>query len=130
MAVFAGLLSLTNEWGELRLCNLVPTKAHLQFVLALERMRDSLMRYGHPQPQIVFTDNMSDRAFLEHTLPSLCEGVTPVEKYGHLPPFSIPEDITPKVLYTVFAMEDGACAIINQSTGPPSYVGFDIEWNV
>ncbi|KAF7377554.1 3'-5' exonuclease domain-containing protein [Mycena sanguinolenta] len=63
--VFIALLTITNEKGEIRVCNLVATKSHSQFELALNRMRESLIRYGHDQPQVFYTDNMSDKDFLE-----------------------------------------------------------------
>jgi len=33
---------------------------------------------------LAYTDNISDKGFLEKSLPSLCTGVVPVEKYGDL----------------------------------------------
>ncbi|KAJ7863662.1 hypothetical protein B0H13DRAFT_2354087 [Mycena leptocephala] len=48
--IFIALLTITNEKGEIRVCNLVATKSHSQFELALNRMRESLILYGHDQP--------------------------------------------------------------------------------
>jgi hypothetical protein len=62
--VFIALLTVTNEKGEIRVCNLVATKSYSQFELALNRMRESLERYGHDQPAIFYPDNMSDKGFL------------------------------------------------------------------
>lgn len=36
--VFTALLTVTNEKGEIRVCNLVATKSHSQFELALQRI--------------------------------------------------------------------------------------------
>lgn len=65
------LLTVTNEMGEIRVCNLVATKAHSQFELALEYMRGSLERYGHDLPEVFYMDNMLDKEFLEKCFPSL-----------------------------------------------------------
>ncbi|KAJ7488604.1 hypothetical protein B0H11DRAFT_2230137 [Mycena galericulata] len=96
--VFIALLTITNEKGEIRVCNLVATKSHSQFELALNRMRESLERYGHDQPEIFYTDNMADKDFLERCFPSLREAVISVEKYAHLPPLEIPSNIATTVL--------------------------------
>ncbi|KAJ7214564.1 hypothetical protein GGX14DRAFT_316827, partial [Mycena pura] len=88
--VFIALLTITNEKGEIRVCNLVATKSHSQFELSLDRMRESLERYGHDQPEIFYTDNMADKDFLERCFPSLRESVISVEKYAHLPPLDLP----------------------------------------
>jgi hypothetical protein len=63
--VFVGLLTITNEYGEIRILALVATKAHAQFETALLLMKQSLEIYGHQMPSFFFTDNMSDKAFLE-----------------------------------------------------------------
>ena len=81
---FTAIISVTNERNEIRVCNFVATKSHSQFELALKNVRDSLSLYGHPQPALIYTDNMSDKQFLEDCFPSLRQDVTPVEKYGHL----------------------------------------------
>jgi hypothetical protein len=63
--VFIGLLTVTNECGEICVLALVATKAHAQFEIALTEMRRSLEKYGHSQPVLFYTDNISDRPFLE-----------------------------------------------------------------
>jgi len=62
--VFTGLLSVTNEREEIQSCSLVATKAHPQFVVALDRICNSLEFYGQSQPEIFYTDNMADKQFL------------------------------------------------------------------
>ncbi|KAJ3558593.1 hypothetical protein NP233_g11480 [Leucocoprinus birnbaumii] len=137
--IFIGLLTITNEWAEIRACNLVATKAHEQFRLALERMRESLEVYGHKQPELFFTDNMADKQFLEESFPSLREGVTPIEKYAHLEPFIIPWSPAVQVFVkqSATAIDLTARTILdalpneNSETGGGLIViGFDTEWNV
>jgi len=85
--VFVGLLTVTNEYGEIRILALVATKAHAQFETALLLMKQSLELYGHQMPSYFFIDNMSDKAFLEQCFPSLTVDVVPVDKYAKLPLF-------------------------------------------
>src|SRR6266516_5264262 len=81
---YPGLLTVTNEKGEIRVCALVATKSHSQFEIALKSMQESLHLYGHSQPAIFYPDNMADKQFLEASFPSLREDIIPVEKYAHL----------------------------------------------
>ncbi|KAF9059632.1 hypothetical protein BDP27DRAFT_1385738 [Rhodocollybia butyracea] len=93
--IFIGLLTVTNDKGEIRVCNFVASKAHSQFTDVLKKVKASLDLYGHEQPQVFYTDNMSDKGMLEECFPSLLEDVIPVEKHSALPLFSIPTTITP-----------------------------------
>lgn len=97
---------MTNERGEIRLCNLVATKAHSQFAMALDNLRESLALYGHPQPSIIYTDNMLDKQFLEKSFPSLRNGVVSIDKYNHLESFAIPDNICIFVKNTVTSIND------------------------
>jgi hypothetical protein len=131
--IFCGLLTVTNEKGEIRVCTLVATKAHSQFELALKRMRQSLDQFGHSQPVLFYTDNMSDKTFLESSFPSLRQDVVPVEKYAHLELLSVPPDVRVLVWNTVSSIDD-AVRTIMEGIEPDGhnaiYVGFDSEWNV
>src|SRR5436190_23799881 len=55
--VFSATLTVTNEFGEVRILAFVATKAHAQFESALLQMKASLEIFGHKQPQIFYTDN-------------------------------------------------------------------------
>ncbi|KAF8057979.1 hypothetical protein FPV67DRAFT_1525179 [Lyophyllum atratum] len=133
--VFTALLTVTNEKGEIRICNLVATKAHSQFELALNRMRESLDLYGHDQPVLFYTDNVADKEFLERCFPSLREGVLAVEKYSHLPSFTIPSDVEISVLRTSTEIDDTMRSILqllpddDDETGVV-VIALDSEWNV
>ncbi|KAE9385982.1 hypothetical protein BT96DRAFT_949454 [Gymnopus androsaceus JB14] len=132
--VFTALLTVTNEKGEIRICNLVATKSHSQFELALQRMRDSLQLYGHDQPSLFYTDNMSDKAFLEHSFPSLTADVVPVEKYAHLDLLKIPDTVNISVRNSIETIDTAMCTILSFLPDDDSMetiiVGFDAEWNV
>lgn len=108
-----GLLTVTNEKGEIRVCDLVPTKAHSMFELALRLMSQSLQQYGHLQPALFYTDNMADKQFLEAAFPSLLQDVVPVEKYAHLEPLVIPTHIQILVRDTAASIDRMALTLLD-----------------
>ncbi|KAE9398130.1 hypothetical protein BT96DRAFT_883255, partial [Gymnopus androsaceus JB14] len=130
--IFTALLTVTNDKGEIRVCNFVATKSHSQFTDSLKRMRESLELYGHEQPQVFYTDNMADKAMLEECFPSLLESVNPVEKYSQLPLFKIPAEVSVHTLDLSSAMDNALQAIMSDLPVLGGYlvVGFDSEWNV
>ncbi len=131
--IFVGLLTMTNEKGQIRICALVPTKAHSQFVIALTRMWESCEKYGLPRPRIVFTDNMSDKDFLEASLPSLRDGIRPVTKFDHLPKLDIPMSVQIHVKKSLSQIEDVVLSLVaslSEDEGEKMYIALDTEWNV
>ncbi len=123
---------MTNEKGEIRVCNLVATKSHSQFELALARMRQSLDLYGHRQPTLFYTDNMADKQFLEACFPSLREDVVPVDKYSHLDRLLLPEDVYVFVRETPQSIDQAILTIMDRQSNETGeiVVGFDVEWDV
>ncbi|EDR06014.1 uncharacterized protein LACBIDRAFT_302278 [Laccaria bicolor S238N-H82] len=91
--VFTALLTVTNQLGKIRSCNLVATKSHAQFEEALKGILHSLKLYSHILLYLFFTDNMADKQFLEHCFLSLLESVVPVEKYQNLEPLVVPDNV-------------------------------------
>ena len=69
--IFTGLLSLTNELGQIQACNLVATTSHSQFELSINGIQKLLNLYSHSQPQLIYTDTMADKQFLECCFPLL-----------------------------------------------------------
>ncbi|KAJ7246127.1 hypothetical protein B0H12DRAFT_1235640 [Mycena haematopus] len=132
--IFVALLTVTNHKGEIRVCNLVATKSHSQFELALTRMRHSLEIYGHSQPILFYTDNMGDKDFLERCFPSLRQGVVPVEKYSHLPALEIPGDIGVCVLKSLHEIDEAMRTILmdipEDDNTRKITIFVDSEWNV
>jgi hypothetical protein len=131
--VFTALLTVTNEKGEIRICNFVATKSHSQFEIALTRMQKSLQLYGHEQPILFYTDNMADRQFLENSFPSLRTNVVPIEKYAHLDPLSIPSNQVQVVIKDSAQSINNAISTILDDVPVDDgevVVGFDSEWNV
>lgn len=96
-------------------------------------MSKSLVMYGHDQPCLFYTDNVTDRAFLKKCFPSLREGVIPVEKHGHLPPFAIPDSVNIIPLSSKAAIDDAMRSIVAsvpRDSPARLVVGLDTEWNV
>ncbi|KAG6808759.1 hypothetical protein H0H92_002998 [Tricholoma furcatifolium] len=129
--IFTALLTVTNELGEIRVCLFVATKSHSQYSDALKNMSKDLARFGHDQPALFYTDNMSDKGMLESIFSSLLEDVVAVEKHSHLPLFALPSSIVPQVLHSVSEINNTMRSILDDiSPSGPIVVGFDSEWNV
>lgn len=132
--VFTGLLTVTNKIGKIHLCVLVTTKSHSAFEYALIQVHKLLRLYGHQQPELFYTDNMLDRNLLKSAFPSLCEGVTPVEKYSNLPSFSILEHVSINVYQTRSAIDAALSCVVDDipsdDSMPDLVIGLDMEWNV
>jgi hypothetical protein len=122
---------MTNELAQLRICDLVATKAHSQIEPHLHKVRESLDLYGFPQPEVIYTDNMSDASLLHTCFPSLLKDVVPVEKHSHLPEFKLPNDWSIRVYDTAISIEHAIHTIMDSvSSDEEATVGFDVEWNV
>ncbi|KAG6835293.1 hypothetical protein H0H93_003051 [Arthromyces matolae] len=135
--IFTALLTVTNEKGEIRVCLFVATKSHSQYVEALRKMSHDLTQYGHPQPELFYTDNLIDKGMLESIFTSLLNEVTPIEKYAHLPYIALPLSCTPQVLSSVTEINNTIRGILDDIPSPSEslsdtrlVVGFDSEWNV
>jgi len=133
--VFSATLTVTNEFGEIRVLAFVATKSHAQFESALLKMKESLDMYGHKQPQVFYTDNPSaDKQFLEKVFPSLTKDVTPVEKYPTLRPMVLPDDVGVLTQSTASGIEEALAKITDdldlEDETLRLVVGFDAEWNV
>ena len=76
-------------------------------------MSQSLRLYGHSQPALFYTDNMSDKPFLEESFSSLRANVVPIEKYSHLHPLVIPADVQIFVKQTSSAIDDAIRTILD-----------------
>jgi len=97
-------------------------------------MHESLTMYGHSQPKIFYTDNMSDKSLLETAFPSLRKDIVPVKKYSNLDPFTLAEDVRVDVRDNESAINAALSTIINdlptEASAPDLVIGFDAEWNV
>ncbi|KAL8277487.1 hypothetical protein RQP46_010117 [Phenoliferia psychrophenolica] len=135
VSVFVGLLTITNERGEIRSINLVPTKAQSQYAPALGAMRVSLNRYGHDQPVLFYTDNLQgDAPFLRRAFPSLKFDVHPLVKWGELDPLVLPDATSPTIINTAALLSSTLLKIVSeideQDPASQEVVGLDTEHNV
>ncbi|CAJ1958310.1 unnamed protein product [Cylindrotheca closterium] len=72
--LFKGLITVTNEIGEIRLQFHVVTDDHEQFRPSLIAFLETVKAYGQNPLELVFTDNVqADRQFYLDTFPSLAE---------------------------------------------------------
>jgi hypothetical protein len=124
---------MTNEFGEIRICDLVPTKAHSQFDIALTRMNHSIYLFGLEPPRVIFTDNLADKPMLERHFPSLREGIHPVNTYGDLPLLQLPSGCVPKLCRTSTQINSAILSLVDllsNDDGESLVVGLDTEWDV
>ncbi|KAG6848087.1 hypothetical protein H0H93_003468 [Arthromyces matolae] len=128
--IFTALLTVTNEKGEIRVCVFVATKSHAQFIDILRKMSEDLTLYGHTQPEVFYTDNLADKGMLESIFTSLLNDVIAVEKYSHLPTFTLPSSsiITLKTASEINNVIRSILDTVPQSGN--LVVGYDSEWNV
>jgi len=64
-----------------------------KFEIALVNMRVSLKLYGLEATELFYTNNISDKGFLDKCRPSLLKEVQPVHKYAKYPLYSIPDTV-------------------------------------
>ena len=97
-------------------------------------MVESVTLYGHLSPLAFYTDNMSDKLFLERCVPSLRNDVVPIDKYGNLEAFEFPQSPEVEILLkdTVLSINDTIRLILDDVPQDDGYldIGFDSEWNV
>ena len=133
--VFSATLTVTNEFGEVRILAFVATKSHAQFESALAKMKGSLILYGHKRQRIFYTDNpAADKQFLEKMFPSLLEDVVPVEKHSGLKAVALPQDINLSVQSSASGIDSALARITDdldvEDETNHIVVGFDAEWSI
>lgn len=138
VSVFSGLYTVTNEYEEIVLQVLVPSKALAYLRYSFQKMRDAYSYYGHTLPVAFFTDNVKgDRSFLEEMFESLTENVEPAKvNSGTADDIQLPNDVEVKYLCRDFeAMENEICNLLEDmknivvtDPGTELAVGFDGEW--
>ena len=147
--MFTALYTILNEYEEVRLQFLVPTKSLFHLKYAFNAVRRSLDFYGHGQPEIFFTDNVrGDKNILEDVFPSLKKALQPVTDpepgkvvdHSHYPKLTIPGDsVEIRCINKADEMVSAAQELLNlikvstSRTSEPTQskqivVGFDCEW--
>ncbi|KAF7722500.1 hypothetical protein EC973_003092 [Apophysomyces ossiformis] len=74
--IFDGLLTMNNEYGEIRIQQFVPTTSLEHIEGSMINLAHNLQNLGHTLPKLIFTDKaQSDRRFFENCFPSLRENI-------------------------------------------------------
>jgi hypothetical protein len=150
-STFTALYTLCNEYEEIRLQQLVPTKALSHLKGAFKDMLQAYELYGHDKPEYFFTDNVNgeyslnpsynpflfitqlvagDKSFLEQVIPSLRKNVSTANPDLSLPVLKIPAHIHVTCL-DIHATIDRAMGslMMNTNGNQRIEVGFDCEWS-
>ncbi|KAG6877083.1 hypothetical protein C0992_010900, partial [Termitomyces sp. T32_za158] len=131
--VFAGGLHTSiNEMNEIRSMILTPSKAHAQFMPALQAISKSLETYGHKPIGAVMTDMPRlDKPELEKTLPSLLTNVVPVPDIATLPKLSVPIEWNVTQLGSRFQINTRLNTLMDGLADKERFfVAMDMEWSV
>jgi hypothetical protein len=94
--IFNAMYTVCNEFGEIRVQVLTPTKSLSHLKASFEDMRRSYELYGHSLPDVFFTDNVrGDKKFLQSVLPSLQTGSIELDNtyVSQLPAMTIPSGV-------------------------------------
>jgi hypothetical protein len=128
---FTALYTLCNEYEEIRMQALVPSKALSHLRKPFQALKDAFDFYGHDQPEIFFTDNVkTDRNFLFDTLPSLKKDCVIGDRFGNLPAAEISND---RIVYcsNPTTISAASTRILESLCHEQQiFVGFDCEWPV
>jgi len=132
VAFFAALHTFLNEYSEIRGMTFTPSKAHDGWAPVLKAILPSLHDYGHPEPQVVFTDNVrADKDKLLSIFPSLSAGVTPIAPTARLEALVFPSDWEVIHLTSTHQVNLRFNIIMNHhSTVSPVTVGFGMQWPI
>jgi hypothetical protein len=101
----------------------------------LAEVAHSIRRYGHPDVQLLYTDNVrGDKNMYECVFPSLKENVKPVVPPSSLEALSIPDDWQTTLLSTSFQINSRLNALMDELRHIPESqnlnVAMDMEWPV
>lgn len=74
--MFSALYTVCNEFEEIKMILLTPTKSLKHLTDAFQKMYNGLKKFGNPLPELLFTDNpRGDKKFLEKNIPTLLSNV-------------------------------------------------------
>jgi hypothetical protein len=98
-SVFPALLTVVNEYGQIKGQSFAFSKSHDEMRDMLENMRHGLEAMNLGPVKLVYTDNVTaDKLFLESIFPSLKTGVIRKEKLPDLETLCIPESVSQQVV--------------------------------
>lgn len=133
-SLFTANMDMTNEFGEIHTSTFTSTKAHEAFESSFAAVRESALKYGRPEPEVAYTDNVSDAPMLTKIFPSLLANVHPTDPWSHLPTLPLP--FSANVIGGLEHIENFFRTMFYDSHGESGIedftlnAGVDIEWNV
>ncbi|KAG2192557.1 hypothetical protein INT47_012781 [Mucor saturninus] len=138
-SAFTALYTVVNEYEEIRLMSLVPSKSHSYLKWSFEKMYEAYKMYGHELPTVFFTDDVrADRRFIESVIPSLTAGVQKQSyksidsNYKTLPELELP-DFVNVGYFNQFLQIETVISDLNDKLSIECEgtiaVGFDCEWS-
>ncbi|KAF8419486.1 hypothetical protein L210DRAFT_3766619 [Boletus edulis BED1] len=129
---FSALHTFLNEYSEIHGMTFTPSKGHDGWAPVLQAILPSLREYGHPEPKVIFTDNVrADKDKLLSIFPSLSMGVTPVERLASLKPLTFPSDWEVIHLTNTHQVNLRFNIIMSHhSDSSPVIVGFTMYWPI
>lgn len=121
-----------NEFSEIRSLVLTPTKAHNQFMPALQSISSSLSTYGQSPIEFIFTDSSRhDKFELERNIPSLLRDVVPTSNPSTMAALSLPTGTSVLMLSSTYQVNICLNSILSDiQDNEIFYVGLDMEWPV
>jgi hypothetical protein len=127
-SAFTAMYTVCNEFEEVRMQLLVPSKSLMHLQRPFESMRDAYNLYGFEQPQYFFTDNVrSDRNFLTTVLPSLkCDASGNASSYEDLGCVDI-SGFQIHHLWTTQDIDHGIEPLLAQSLHHPIFIGISCD---
>ncbi|KAG1721545.1 uncharacterized protein EDB91DRAFT_1064357, partial [Suillus paluster] len=129
--LFTALHTVVNKYSEIRSMLFTMMKGHDQYMPNLCEISESLVKFGHPEVQAVFTNNVhADKNKLERVFPSLLKDVVPVLPHSSLPLLEFPRGSWTIVeLSNTHQVNHRFDVIMNHrtTTNPNVMVAFDME---
>ena len=135
-SLFTANMDMTTEFGEIRVSVFTSTKSHEAFEPTFAAVRNSAIRNGQPEPEVAYTDNITDAPMLTRLFPTLLKDVVPAGPWRHLPVLEVPPSVRIHVVQQSEAITEVIRTFLPHPDGPelsPSFireVAVDTEWNV
>ena len=132
VSTFNALFTTVNQYSEIRSMNFTPSKRQDDWAPILSAMLPSLTNFGHPQPRVIFTDNVrADKAKLLSVFPSLSANVTPVPRSDAFDELAVPSNWNKVELPTAHQVNLWLSTIMSHhSSTSPTVVAFGIQWPI
>lgn len=140
VSIFTALYTLCNEFEEIRMMVLAPTKSLLHLEERFIQMMKTYLKNQEELPRVFYTDNVvADQPSLERWIPSLKDNVVHINETitgnPSLPHYELPADVSIVYLQSATQMNNIASQLFRFLTPNPYgnqivpiHVGFDCEW--